>query len=65
MTLLACCDCGCTDIQQTSWTMVNTGGALFVEDLPGQIWCPRCGGDVDTWVEVDAIDPYIETESMP
>ena len=70
MTLLACCDCGCTDIQQTSWTMVNTrihiggkcytrcGEVLDEEGPTEQVWCPRCDDDVGGWVDVEAPDPY-------
>ena len=40
--LLACPDCGCTDIRGTAWVDVNTFDALDGDPPTSELYCPEC-----------------------
>lgn len=45
--LMACPDCGCTDIECTAWVNVN-GDEVSSSDPPNDtVWCPQCSYNGD------------------
>lgn len=64
----ACERCGCTDVQESAWRMVNTGEVLDGEGPLDGCYCPRCEGgprlDYVHTVTVSKPDPYVASELL-